>query len=169
MLSKDETKRSFAPIINEQSRLLILGSLPGDASLRLGHYYAHPRNAFWPLLSHILQHDLCALSFEQRYQTLLQHRIALWDVIQSAKRSGSLDAAIIDAHANRLTDLLADFPNIEHVIFNGQTAAKHGARILPGYIRQNVAPSSSPAHTLSFEQKLQQWQAIFATCPALHI
>jgi TDG/mug DNA glycosylase family protein len=164
-MSSEDTKLSFAPIINAHSCLLILGSLPGDASLRQGHYYAHPRNAFWPLLSHILQHDLCALSFEQRYETLLQHQIALWDVIQSAKRSGSLDAAIVDAQANRLSDLLGRFPNIGHVIFNGQTAAKHGIKLLPGYIQQSIAPSSSPAHTMRFEQKLQQWAAIFATHP----
>jgi TDG/mug DNA glycosylase family protein len=165
-MSSEDTKRSFPPIINEHSRLLILGSLPGDASLRQGHYYAHPRNAFWPLLSHILQHDLCALSFELRYQTVLQQQIALWDVIHSAKRSGSLDAAIMDAQANCLTDLLAAFPNIEHVIFNGQTAAKHGTRLLPGYILQSIAPSSSPAHTMPFSQKLLQWQAIFTASPA---
>ncbi|WP_410498027.1 DNA-deoxyinosine glycosylase [Chitinibacter sp. S2-10] len=153
-------KQSFAPIANDGCRLLILGSLPGDISLQHGHYYAHPRNAFWPILSHILETDLTQLPFAERYPILLAHGIALWDVVQQATRKGSLDSALSDVETNPLQELIKQMPQLELVIFNGQTAAKHGKRLIPGYVNTGVAPSSSPAYTLHYEKKCLQWQAL---------
>ncbi|WP_348944863.1 DNA-deoxyinosine glycosylase [Chitinibacter sp. FCG-7] len=155
-----EIKSSFAPVCDQHSRLLILGSLPGDASLLQGHYYAHPRNAFWPMLATILNEPLLVLPFAERYPILLKHGIALWDVVHSAARPGSLDSALSDIQTNTLSELLLQHPNLTHVIFNGQTAARHGQKLLPGYIHAAVAPSSSPAYTLAFPAKLAAWQPL---------
>lgn len=154
-------KASFAPIVQPDAKILILGSLPGDASLAQGHYYAHPRNAFWPIISKILQVDLNELAFEQRYALLRSRQIALWDVIQTASRPGSLDSAISNIQANPLRELVLGLRGLELVIFNGKLAAKHGQKQIPGYIQQAIAPSTSPAHTLPFSEKLAEWQFIF--------
>lgn len=142
---------------NPDCTVLILGSLPGDASLEQGHYYAHPRNAFWAIMGHVTGVSLISLPFEERYPILLTHHIALWDVVQSAIRPGSLDSALAQINANPLPDLMTSMPKIRHVIFNGQTAAKHGRQLIPRYIKQSIAPSTSPAHTQSFDKKLDAW------------
>ncbi|QLI82799.1 DNA-deoxyinosine glycosylase [Chitinibacter fontanus] len=154
-------KASFAPIVSPDARILILGSLPGDASLAQGHYYAHPRNAFWPIISEILQIDLCNLAYEHRYAMLRAQQIALWDVIQIASRSGSLDSAISNIQANPLTELTLRLTQLELVVFNGKLAAKHGKKQIPGYIQQAIAPSTSPAYTISISDKKTAWQNIF--------
>jgi TDG/mug DNA glycosylase family protein len=156
-------KNSFAPIYSPDCTCLILGSLPGDASLQQGHYYAHPRNAFWPILSQFVHTDLTALPYAERYSILLAHRIALWDVVQTAHRPGSLDSALSQISANPLADLIAQMPLLQLVIFNGQTAAKHGSKLIPGYITQSIAPSTSPAHTLSLEKKIAAWLPLFSS------
>ncbi|QLG89816.1 DNA-deoxyinosine glycosylase [Chitinibacter bivalviorum] len=155
-------KTSFEPVANTDCTILILGSLPGDASLVQGHYYAHPRNAFWGIMSQATCTDLNALPFEERYPILLAHQIALWDVVQSAIRPGSLDSALAHINPNALSELIFSLPNLSHIIFNGQTAAKHGSKLIPGYIKQSIAPSTSPAHTLSFDKKLQAWLQLLA-------
>ncbi|WP_157314625.1 DNA-deoxyinosine glycosylase [Chitinibacter sp. GC72] len=155
-----QIKSSFAPVCDQHSRLLILGSLPGDASLLQGHYYAHPRNAFWPMLAAILSEPLLTLPFAERYPILLKHGIALWDVVHSAARPGSLDSALTGIQTNTLSELLQQYPGLTHVVFNGQTAARHGQKLLPGYIHAAIAPSSSPAHTLSLSAKLAAWQPL---------
>ncbi len=88
------TKVAFAPVVDAETRLLILGSLPGDASLKAAQYYAHPRNGFWPLIGGVLGEGLAALPYDERLQRLKARGVGLWDVIASAERSGSLDAAI---------------------------------------------------------------------------
>lgn len=152
-------KSSFDAIIQADCRILILGSLPGDASLNAGHYYAHPRNAFWPILSQLLQIELSTLPFSQRYTLLQAHQIGLWDVVARAQRQGSLDAAIAQTTLNPLTQRCLALSQLQLVAFNGQTAAKLGRKLIPGYINQAVLPSSSPAHTLHFLNKLEQWQS----------
>ena len=87
-------KANFPPVVDAGTRLLILGSLPGDASLKAAQYYAHPRNGFWPLIGGVVGEDLVALPYDQRLTRLLAHGVGLWDVIASAERAGSLDAAI---------------------------------------------------------------------------
>ncbi|MGL4996679.1 MAG: DNA-deoxyinosine glycosylase [Deefgea sp.] len=151
-------KSSFDAIIQADCRILILGSLPGDASLNAGHYYAHPRNAFWPILSQLLQTELSTLPFSQRYAVLQAHGIGLWDVVAQAQRQGSLDTAINQATLNPLTQRCAELKRLQLVAFNGQTAAKLGSKLIPEYINQAILPSSSPAYTLKYQSKFEHWR-----------
>lgn len=159
------TKRCFAPVVNTHTRLLILGSLPGEASLQAGRYYAHPQNQFWRLLGGVLGQELAALPYAERLALLLAHGIGLWDVVAEAQRSGSLDSDIRAVQGNDLAGLLAELPALGALAFNGQKAAAIGLRQLgalaPRYTIHTL-PSSSPAHTLALSQKLTAWQALRA-------
>lgn len=159
---EDEPARCFAPVVNADTRVLILGSLPGVASLAAQQYYAHPRNQFWPLLAAVLkQPNLPALAYPARLQALLAAGIGLWDVVAQAQRRGSLDANIRDAQANPLPALIAQLPRLHTVAFNGATAARAAVQLTPyPWLRVLPLPSSSPAHTLAFAEKLAAWQAL---------
>ena len=121
-------KRSFPPVVDARTRLLICGSLPGDRSLAARRYYAHPQNQFWRLLSPVAGVDLPARDYDARLAALLAARIGLWDVVASATRAGSSDAAIRDHAVNDLPALAATLPNLRAIAFNGGTAAKIGMR-----------------------------------------
>ena len=123
-------KRSFPPVVDANTRLLVLGSLPGEASLAAQRYYAHPRNLFWTLMGEVLAEDLVGLDYEDRLAALLRHRVGLWDVVAEASRAGSLDAAIRDPHENDLLSLVRSLPELRAVAFNGGTSAKVGLRQL---------------------------------------
>lgn len=153
------TKVAFAPVVNAETRLLILGSLPGDASLKAAQYYAHPRNGFWPLVGGVLGEDLTALPYEARLRHLLARGVGLWDVIASAERSGSLDAAIRSPEAADLRGLVAGLPALRAVAFNGGLSARLGRRILSGVAAIELIdlPSSSPAHARSLSEKAKSW------------
>ena len=154
---------SFPPVVDEQVETLILGSLPGAASLEAGRYYANPRNQLWNLLGAVFEIELDALDYADRLAALLEHRIGLWDVIASAERHGSLDAAIRAAEANDLQRLAASLPALRTIAFNGATAARLGAAELgplAGRFRLPPLPSSSPAHAVPFERKLAAWMAL---------
>ncbi|MBE9610584.1 DNA-deoxyinosine glycosylase [Chitinilyticum piscinae] len=155
-------KTSFAPVLAPHCHILVLGSLPGDASLAAGHYYAHPRNAFWPIMSTLTGTDLPALDWPQRYHALLHAGIALWDTIDTATRRGSLDTALRDITANPLHDCLGQLPQLRLIACNGQTAGRLAGRQLPGDSRLCILPSTSPALTLPLTTKLLQWQAALA-------
>src|SRR3954470_14701487 len=103
-------KRSFPPPIFPETRLLVLGSLPGDRSLAAQRYYAHPQNQFWRLMSGVIGRDLVALDYEARLAALSAAQIGLWDVVASARREGSTDAAIRDHVGNDLPALAASLP-----------------------------------------------------------
>lgn len=158
--------RSFAPLAGPEARLLILGSMPGEASLRAGQYYAHPRNLFWRLLGDLLAAPLAELPYEQRPPVLAAHGVAVWDVLASCQRSGSLDSAILgdSIQVNDFVSFLAGHPGIRHVFFNGTMAARTFRRfVLPQLAAHNLClqglPSSSPAHAaLDYGQKLEQWR-----------
>ena len=157
-------KRSFAPVTDERTQLLLLGSLPGERSLLAGRYYAHPRNQFWRLAGHLIgDRDAAAglehLEYEERLALLLDHGIGLWDVVASASRRGSLDGAISGHAANDLAALVARLPALEAIGFNGSTAWRLGRRALGDVpaVELLPLPSSSPALTLPFEAKLEQW------------
>lgn len=156
-------KRSFPPVVDARTRLLILGSLPGEASLAAGRYYAHPQNAFWRLLGGVIGSDLAGLDYAARLEALLAHRIGLWDVVAGATRQGSLDGAIRDAEANDLPALAATLPDLCAIAFNGKTAAKLG-RLALGASRLTLIdlPSSSPAYTLALNGKAARWAALAA-------
>lgn len=158
---------SFPPIADDNARLVILGSIPGQASLRAGQYYAHPRNQFWPLMAELLAFD-AGCDYQQRCGQLRMAGIALWDVLQSCVRPGSLDAAIDDktAQANDFQAFFSRFHRLDRVFFNGATAERLFIKqVLPLLPVQRLSlqrlPSTSPAHAgMSYKQKLQCWQAI---------
>ncbi|NLR71222.1 DNA-deoxyinosine glycosylase [Novosphingobium sp. ERN07] len=155
-----ERKASFAPIVDRDTRVLILGSLPGEASLVAAQYYAHPRNQFWRLVGAVIGVDIAALDYDARLARLREHGIGLWDAIGSATRSGSLDTAIRDVEPNALDMLLASLPALRCVAFNGAKSASIGARQLAGAgdFALLRLPSSSPAHAaLAFDAKLAEW------------
>ncbi len=157
---------SFPPIADAESRILILGSMPGKASLAACEYYAHPRNAFWRIITCNAAQDL---PYASRVDMLISRKIALWDVLRSCTRNSSLDADIV-ASSITTNDFLSFYrvhPKILQIFFNGSLAeASYRKHVLPGLGREFAhlayqrLPSTSPAHAaLSFEQKLQAWQA----------
>jgi TDG/mug DNA glycosylase family protein len=152
-------KAGLEPVVDEGTRLLLLGSLPGEASLKLAQYYGHPRNAFWPLMSERIGRDLAALSYPARLQALRDARIGLWDVIARARRPGSLDQNIRLAEPANLRDLIQRLPRLRAIGFNGKTAARIGRRSLEGVTGLELIdlPSSSPAHTLPYAEKSRAW------------
>jgi hypoxanthine-DNA glycosylase len=155
-------KRSFPPVANRETRLLVLGSLPGEVSLAQARYYAHPRNQFWQLMSDVIEQDLTRLDYDERLTALLEARVGLWDVVESASRRGSLDAQIRDHRPNRLAELAASLPNLIAIAFNGGTAARIGRKQLAGYGHLKLVdlPSSSPAFTMSLADKRLRWRLL---------
>lgn len=152
---------SFPPVLDRSTRILILGSFPGEASLTAQEYYAHPRNQFWRLLSAVLGEELVSLPYPQRLQRLLAHRIGLWDVIAACEREGSLDTSIRRAQANDFLILKQQCPELKRVCFNGKTSGRYEAQFAAAGFDTRVLPSSSPANALlSFEQKLAVWSDI---------
>jgi len=157
-----QLKRSFPPVVDNETRLLVLGSLPGEASLAQARYYAHPRNQFWLLMSDVVDRDLARLDYAERLEALLAAHVGLWDVVESASRRGSLDAQIRDHRPNRLIELAASLPRLVAVGFNGGIAARIGRKQLAA--RNDLAlidlPSSSPAFTMSLAEKRLRWRKL---------
>jgi hypoxanthine-DNA glycosylase len=155
----------FPPVIREDTRLLVLGSLPGRASLAAGRYYAHPRNLFWRLIGGVIGREIEALDYQQRLAALLDARVGLWDTVDSAMRRGSLDADIRLNEASDLLALIATLPELRAIAFNGTTAAKIGRRELgqrPGLTLIDL-PSSSPAYaSLPYARKAEIWRTLSA-------
>ncbi|WP_226017969.1 DNA-deoxyinosine glycosylase [Novosphingobium sp. FKTRR1] len=154
-------KTAFAPVVTPDTRVLVLGSLPGEASLAAGRYYAHPRNRFWHLIGGVIDRaDLPALDYDARLAVLRASGIGLWDTVRAASRKGSLDTALRDVEPAPLADLVATLPALRAVAFNGATAARLGMRQMAG--RDDLAcvhlPSSSPAYCrISAETKQIAW------------
>lgn len=147
------------PVGSVDARLLILGSLPGEASLRAQRYYAHPQNQFWRLLGAAIGEELAILPYEDRLVRLEARGIALWDVVGEARRQGSLDGAIRGATPNLLADYVASHPRLRAVAFNGKAAGRLGRISLAELngVELIDLPSSSPAYTISFADKLAIW------------
>lgn len=165
-LAKKQTHcEGFAPIVSGVDQVLILGSMPGVRSLQEAFYYAHPRNAFWPMMAACL--DVPGLAQAQRQtqvETLQAHGIALWDVLAQCQRSGSLDAAIAQPVVNDFERFFQTHTQIRQVLFNGQKAHQLFQRwvlpnqALPQALVYHVMPSTSPANArLSFENKRDFW------------
>jgi hypoxanthine-DNA glycosylase len=154
-------KSSFAPVADAGARLLILGSLPGEMSLRIGQYYGNPQNQFWRLMGVALGRELPE-TYEARLLALQSAGVALWDVVASAVRPGSLDARIRDHQPNPLAEFVATLPRLQAVAFNGKTSAAIGGRALADVpdLELIALPSSSPAYTLSFERKAAAWRQL---------
>lgn len=155
--------RAFAPVVSPQVRVLVLGSLPGAASLAAGRYYAHPQNRFWQLMGSVIrQENLPDLPYDERLDALLGAGVGLWDTIASAVRTGSLDSAIRAAEEAPLRALVGGLPALRAVGFNGAKAAQIGRRVLEGSGLALIdLPSSSPAHAaMALATKRERWLAL---------
>jgi len=156
-------KRCFDPVVNQHTRILLLGSLPSEKSLVLHQYYGNPQNRFWHLVGEVIGVDLVRLDYQTRLSQLLHHGVGLWDVVASARRSGSLDSQIRDQAGNDIAALAASLPKLNAIGFNGGTAARHGLKqlgVLAERYRIVLLPSSSPAHTLAYDKKLEAWMGL---------
>ena len=154
--------QGLEPIVPAQARLAVLGSFPGEASLRAQQYYAHPRNQFWPILSSLWGVDLVQADYASRVAELHRRGLALWDVHASCRRKGSLDSAIRDAVPNDLAQLLRRAPGLRAVAHNGGESARALARTRALGLAVYRLPSTSPANaSWSFDRKLQAWREVF--------
>ena len=161
--SPAQRKAAFPPSIDADTRLLILGSLPGDASIRQGEYYAHRGNAFWMLMGDVLGEDLRGHPYAMRLKRLRARGVGLWDVIESAQREGSLDGAIRAAELRDLGAFVARLPKLVAIGFNGKTSAMQGRRQLgdrPGLTLIDLPSSSGAYASLSRAQKAERWAAL---------
>jgi hypoxanthine-DNA glycosylase len=152
----------MAPVGSADAVLLVLGSLPGEASLAAHRYYAHPQNQFWRLLGAALGEPLAALDYEERLARLAERGVALWDVVGEAMREGSLDGALRAVRANLLSEFVETHPRLGTIAFNGKTAARIGRRALGDRAIPKLIdlPSSSPAFTLAFATKAARWAVL---------
>jgi len=157
-----EPLRGFAPIADENSRILILGSMPSVESLRREQYYGNPQNAFWRLMAALLGEPY-AEDYANRTAMLLRHGVALWDVLRSCEREGSLDSNIKRPEVNDFAAFFAAHPRISRVYLNGGKAyalfKKHVGFDFPGIEFARLG-STSPAHAVPFEQRLSDWRRI---------
>jgi hypoxanthine-DNA glycosylase len=160
----------FAPIANRSAHVLVLGSMPSEASLAAGEYYAHPRNHFWRITGEICSFDSSA-TYTRRKAALKRSRIALWDVVESCSREGSLDSAIDDdsIRVNDFDSFLRAHSAIRRVCFNGRNAEsawrRHVAGKLPSQRKfdYRLLPSTSPANAgMGYLQKLKTWRSAIA-------
>ena len=151
--------QGLAPVADKRTRLLVLGSFPGAASLAAQQYYAHPRNHFWPIVSSLCGHDLRAMAYRDRLQEMQAFGIGVWDVYGACRREGSLDSAIEQAEPNDLAALAARLPALRAIAHNGGESARamHITRALGVQVFR--LPSTSPANaSWSFERKWAAWR-----------
>ena len=158
----DERIYGFAPVIGENPRILILGSMPSVKSLEQAQYYGHPRNAFWKIQAALFEEEYTE-NYEERIIRLKNHGIALWDSVHSCVRPGSLDSSITDVIPNDIARLLYETPTVGHIFFNGnasrQIFLKHHRQLKD--FPSTLLPSTSPAAAMyTFEQKLERWRCI---------
>ena len=168
MASKYQRLTAFSPIEAADARVLILGSMPSQESLKQQAYYAHPRNQFWRIVCQLLNAP-CSEEYSERCAILVENGIALWDVLASCSREGSADTAIRDEVANDFESFFVGHPRLEIILFNGTKAyslfSKHilGSGFGQGLQLQLLRlPSTSPAHAVAFEVKLEAWRVAFA-------
>lgn len=163
------TIHSFPPLIAADTRVLILGSMPGEISLRMNQYYAHRQNMFWKIMGELIGAGP-ELDYGQRIARLQASKIGLWDVLMSCQRNGSLDSAIEHAsiQPNDLATLYAEHPGLTHVFFNGAKAEEiYRGFVLPklaadqAHLHYERLPSTSPAHAaMSYQEKLKAWSKV---------
>jgi hypoxanthine-DNA glycosylase len=162
------TALGFPPVSDADARLLILGSMPGEASLRARRYYAHPRNAFWPIMGELLGFPVAETGYDERCSRLRHAGIALWDVLAACTRRGSLDTAIVASSmvVNDFAAFFSEHPDVGRVYFNGGLAERVYRRQVLPRLPQPAAglalrrmPSTSPAHaSLTLAEKTAAWR-----------
>lgn len=151
--------RGLAPVVDARTRIVVLGSFPGEASLRAQQYYAHPRNQFWRILGDVVDDRLPRLAYSQRIEVLLAHGIGVWDVLQACERRGSLDSAIRRAQPNDFRQLLRAAPLLVRTCHNGKLSGRFAAAITALGIDAIVLPSTSPAYaSVSYDAKCAAWR-----------
>lgn len=152
--------KSFKPVVDEQTQIMIIGSMPGEASLKAGQYYAYKYNQFWPIITDLLSPSAAPATYPQKLQMLLNNNIGLWDSLAVCRRAGSLDGNIKEEKPNDFKTLLKKHHKIKTLLFNGQAAYKYFVKYfgeLNG-IEYILLPSTSPAAaTKTFSQKLSIW------------
>lgn len=183
--SADASLGALPPLISTRTRLLVLGSFPGVASLRARQYYGHPQNHFWPILGAIFAvsaHHAVFSSYQSRSEWLLQRNIGVWDIYAACEREGSLDSAIRNAVLNDFSTLQTRCPDLQAVVHNGAESFRHAQRVMDSLhaatsvtsaevlwprvncerIQSHRLPSTSPANaSWSFERKLAAWREVF--------
>jgi hypoxanthine-DNA glycosylase len=150
---------SFPPFVNSETEILILGTMPGAASLAKQEYYAHQRNHFWKIIYTLFNNLPVAEVFEEKIKVLQMNKIGLWDVLENCERKGSLDIHIKNQTENDFETLFQNFPSINKIVFNGKESHKYFLKKFGQIegITYYVMPSTSPANTMSFEDKLKIW------------
>lgn len=154
---------SLPSIVNSNTKILILGTIPGIASLEKQEYYAHQRNHFWKII-HTLFHNMpVSVIFDEKIKLLQSNRIGLWDVLGNCERKGSLDLHIKNQTENDFISLFQEFPGITTIVFNGKESHRYFSKKFGQMegITYYVMPSTSPANTMSFENKLKIWSSCF--------
>lgn len=156
------------PVIGPDTRLLVLGSFPGVASLRAQQYYGHPQNQFWKILSALWAQDLQALPYEQRLAVVRDRGLGIWDVYAACEREGSLDSAIREAERNDLGRVRCECPQLQAIAHNGGESFRHALHTQALGLPVYRLPSTSPANaSWSFERKLAAWREVFEACGLL--
>ena len=153
-------RRGLPPVLAHDTRVLILGSFPGEASLAARQYYAHPRNHFWPVLALIVGEPLPEMPYAVRLARLLAHRIGVWDTIVACERAGSLDGAIRAATRGEAHRVRRAAPHVALVCFNGKTAARAASAWHAAGYTTLALPSTSPAYTRPLAEKVAAWRVI---------
>lgn len=154
-------KQGFPAVIDENTEILILGSLPGDVSIRKHQYYGHPDNDFWRLIGSIIGKDLQGMNYQNRLETLKRNKIGLWDVFKAGKRDGSEDAKIKDEEINQFSMLKEISPNLKLVLFNGKKSGEYEPILKAMGYETKVLPSSSGANRRSLKNRKAGWEAAF--------
>lgn len=151
---------SFPPISDSKSKILILGTIPGKDSLKYSQYYAHPRNTFWKIVFAIFDEPFSE-NYEIKKQLLLKNNIAIWDVLKACERESSADRDILNEESNDLKSFLRKNISIHHLFFNGNKSMSYFMNYAKDVLLPfTVLPSTSPAYTITFENKLREWNAI---------
>jgi hypoxanthine-DNA glycosylase len=152
----------LAPVLGTGTRLLVLGSFPGVASLRAQQYYGHPQNQFWKILGTLWGLDLKAAPYAARVEAALAHGLGIWDVYAACEREGSLDADIRHAQLNDFAHVLHACPQLQAIAHNGGESFRHAKHTQALGLPVYKLPSTSPANaSWSFERKLQAWREVF--------
>jgi hypoxanthine-DNA glycosylase len=162
MSGRADVLEGLGPVIDADTKLIVLGSFPGVASLRAQQYYGHPRNHFWPILSALWNVDLINAPYPRRLEALSDNGLGVWDVYASCEREGSLDSAIENARLNDLASLVRRAPKLQAIAHNGGESARAMRHTLALGLPVHRLPSTSPANaSWSFDRKLQAWRAVF--------
>jgi len=151
----------LAPVLAANTRVLVLGSFPGVASLRAQQYYGHPQNHFWKILGALWALPLPAMPYDERVAVLRARGLGVWDVYRACEREGSLDTAIENAELNDFAAVKRTCPLLEAIAHNGGESFRHAKHTGKFGVPVYRLPSTSPANaSWSFDRKLAAWAEV---------